>query len=42
MAARIGGELIANPAPGLGIDQRRVLARVKLTLVGNLTGVNSV
>jgi hypothetical protein len=42
MTARIGGELIANRAPGLGIDQRRVLARVKLTLVGNLTGVNSV
>jgi hypothetical protein len=42
MAAPIGGELIANRAPGLGIDQRRVLARVKLSLAGNLTGVNSV
>jgi hypothetical protein len=37
MAARIGGELIANRAPDLGIDQCRVLARVKLTPVGNLT-----
>jgi hypothetical protein len=42
MAARICAELIANRAPGLGIDLRRMLARLKLTLVGNLTDVNSV
>jgi hypothetical protein len=32
-AARIGAELIANRAPGLGIDLRWMLARLKLTLV---------
>src|SRR6266481_3734665 len=42
MVPRIGSELVANSGPGFGIDQRRMLAGVELTLVGNLTGVNGI
>src|SRR5712691_8795382 len=42
MIACVGSELVANSGPGFGIDQRRMLAGVELTLVGNLTGVNGI
>ena len=39
MVRRVGNELIPNGGPGLGIDQRRMLAGVELALVRNLTDV---
>src|SRR5215471_17890852 len=42
MTARIAGKLVVNRIPGLGVDQRLVLAGVELTLVGNLPGVDRV
>jgi hypothetical protein len=42
VVAGIGGELVSNSNPGLIVDQRRMLARVELTLVRNLTGVNRI
>src|SRR3984893_5381700 len=42
MVARIGCELAPNSRPAFIIDQRRLLAGVKLTLVRYLAGVNRV
>src|SRR5947209_4940016 len=42
MVARVDGELVPNSRPARIIYQRRVLARVELTLVRNLTGVDRV
>ena len=42
MIAGMGGELVSNSSPGLIVDQRGMLARVELTLVRNLPGVNRV
>src|SRR5207245_5775632 len=42
MVRRVGNELIPNGGPGLGIDQRRMLAGVELALVNNLTDVDGV
>src|SRR6516225_8956096 len=42
VGAGIGRELVANRGPGLLIDQRRMLARVEVTLMRNPTGVNRV
>ena len=38
----MGRELVLNSGPGLIIDQRRMLARVELTLVRNPTGIDRV
>jgi hypothetical protein len=38
----LGEELVANRIPGLGIDQRRMLAGIELTLVGDLPDVDRV
>jgi hypothetical protein len=38
MVCRMGSEAVANSGPGFGIDQRRMLAEVERTLVGNLGG----
>jgi hypothetical protein len=40
MVARVGCKLVPNNGPGRIIDQRRLLARVELTLVHYLAGVN--
>src|SRR5947208_17167647 len=40
MVARVGCELVSNNGPARIVDQRRLLARVKLTLVHYLAGVN--
>src|SRR4029077_21253117 len=42
MVRRIGSELVSNSGPGFGIDQRRMLAGVELTLVRNPTAVDRV
>src|SRR5438132_6455880 len=42
MVRRVGSELIPNSGPGLGIDQRRMLSGVELTLVRYLTDVDRV
>src|ERR1700756_5939571 len=40
MVARVGCELVPNNAPARIVDQRRLLARVELTLVHYMAGVN--
>src|SRR5437868_14129253 len=40
MVARVGCELVPNSGPALIVDQGRLLARVELTLVRYLAGVN--
>src|SRR5260370_33293648 len=40
MVARIGCELVSNSGPALIVDQSRLLARVELTLVSYVAGVN--
>jgi hypothetical protein len=42
MVARVGCELVPNNAPARIVDQRRLLARVELTLVRYPAGVNRV
>jgi hypothetical protein len=42
MVAGVGGEPIANGGPGLIVNQRRLLPRVELALVGDLTGVDRI
>jgi hypothetical protein len=40
MVARVGCKLVPNNGPARMVDQRRLLARVELTVVRNLAGVN--
>src|SRR5436190_19724861 len=40
MVARVGFELVPNDGPARIVDQRRLLARMELTLVDYLAGVN--
>src|SRR4051812_12460514 len=40
MVARVGCKLVPNNGPARIVDQRRVLARMELTLVRYLAGVN--
>jgi hypothetical protein len=40
MVARVGGKLVPNSGPALIVDQRRLLAGVKLILGRYLAGVN--
>jgi hypothetical protein len=40
MVARVGCKLVPNNGPAFIVDQRRLLARMKLTFVHYLAGVN--
>src|SRR5690348_2772931 len=42
MGARVGCELVPNRDPATSLDQRRMLARVKLVFMGNLASVDRV